>query len=229
MSREPTASAGQATSSRLRNLPALAGSGLVNLMGNTAEAYLEIVELGGEAVSFLLQPIVMERSNEIQGVVKHLLKDISRDTTKRLAHQAEKLLCVRCLTKCAAHQIKFSNFEIITYYGCRTCQQSRDFIECEGEIIARLDRNMITEQTQQNGDLQINWLMRDKLFDFDRVEIDEVTDEDVERFAIIVGNDTDPARTARYSEMPCKITAQSLLSENTIKILKHTFGEIGEK
>lgn len=203
-------------------------SHLFGLMSDTAEAYLEIVELGSEVVP-LLQPMAMDRNHELQGVVRHLLQDIGKDTTNRLAHQTEKLLCLRCLTKCAVHQLKLSSFETITYYGCRTCHQSRDFIEWEGKIVVRLDRNMIAKQVQQNGDLQINWLMRGDLFDFDTVEIAEVTAEDIERFVVKVGNDTDSVRKSKYKEIPCKITTQRLLSENAIKLLKHTFDGVEQK
>ena len=198
---------------------------LFGLMSDVAEAYLEVIELGGEAVS-LLQPIAVEKSNKFQGLVRHLLQEISRDTTDRLAHQANRLLCTTCLTKCSAHQFKPSRLETITYYGCRTCQQSRDFITWEGVIVARLDKNMVSEQVQEIDELQINWLMRDEMFDFDKVKIEDVTDEDVERFVVKVGNDTDPVRKLRYKKTLCEITALSILSENSLKILRHTFDEV---
>ena len=195
---------------------------LFDLMNDIAEVYFEIVELGGETVS-LLQPIAVDKNNKFQGVVRHLLQDIGKDTTDRLADQAERLLCARCLTKCTVHQLKLSSLETISYYGCRACQQSREFIEWEGMIVVRLDRNMATDRLQQNGSLQINWLRRGELFDFDKIEIGTVTDEEVERFAVKVGNDTDPIRKTRYKKMPCEIGAPNTLSENTIKILKYLF------
>jgi hypothetical protein len=64
------------------------------------------------------------------------------------------------------------------------------------------------------------------LFDFDQVEIIQASDEEVERFAVQVGNDTDLVREPRYREMICKIGPECRLSENTIRILEKMFGEI---
>lgn len=74
--------------------------------------------------------------------------------------------------------------------------------------------------------MQINWLARRALFDFDWVEIVQATDEDVERFAMQVGNDTDPFRRPRYPNMHCVIGPDCNLSENTLRILHRTFGEV---
>jgi hypothetical protein len=41
-----------------------------------------------------------------------------------------------------------------------------------------------------------------------------------------VNNDTDPVRRRRYKTMPCTVSAQSNLSENTLRILRRTFGEV---
>jgi hypothetical protein len=57
----------------------------------------------------------------------------------------------------------------------------------------------------------------------------QASDEAVERFAIQVGNDTDPARRPYYASMPCLIWPGCSLSENSIKILKRTFGQVEVK
>jgi hypothetical protein len=112
--------------------------------------------------------------------------------------------------------------EYLTYYGCRICGQSGEFLE--GRVVAVLDSRMDTERVQQDGTLRVNWLARRALFDFDEVEIVQATDEDVERFAVQVGNDTDDFRRSRYKEMSCTIVPDCRLSENTLRILKSTFG-----
>ena len=65
---------------------------------------------------------------------------------------------------------------------------------------------------------------------FDEVEIVQATDEDVERFAVQVGNDTDPKRKPRYQEMRCVVSPECRLSENSMRILERMFGavEVGE-
>jgi hypothetical protein len=92
-------------------------------------------------------------------------------------------------------------------------------------VTAVLD-NQAQAETSQNGQvLQANWLIRRQLFDFDAVKIIQATDEDVERFAVQVGNDTDPRRQGRYKDMRCVVSSDCELSENTMRILERTFGE----
>jgi hypothetical protein len=64
------------------------------------------------------------------------------------------------------------------------------------------------------------------LFDCDWVEINQATDEDIERFAVQLGNDTDPLRRPRYREMRCLVGPECHLSENTLRILKNMFGQV---
>src|SRR6185295_18517069 len=79
---------------------------------------------------------------------------------------------------------------------------------------------------QQDGLIPVNWSATRKLFDFNAVEIVRATDEEVERFAVQVGNDTDPTRQPGYKEMQCVILPQCQLSENTWRILQRTFGQV---
>jgi hypothetical protein len=72
----------------------------------------------------------------------------------------------------------------------------------------------------------VNWSAKRRLFDFDRVEIIQTTDEDVERFAMQVGNDTDPVRQSRYAQMQCHIAPDCQLSENSLRVLQSFFGEV---
>jgi hypothetical protein len=85
---------------------------------------------------------------------------------------------------------------------------------------------MTKEVVRQNNVLKVNWLLWRKLFDFDEVHIIRATDEDAERFAVQIGNDTDELRKSRYSQMRCNISADCQLSPNTMRILQHTFGQV---
>jgi len=144
--------------------------------------------------------------------------------TTALKSRASGLLCPHCLTHFGPHKVKLSWLQTITYYGCRNCGQSRAFFY--GHVTATLDDKMTAEQSQQKRNLRINWLVHRALFDFDAVEIRRAGDEDVERFAVQVGNDTDPARRAQYPKMRCLIAPEAHLSINTLKILRKTFGQV---
>ncbi len=85
---------------------------------------------------------------------------------------------------------------------------------------------MAVEQMTDGQTLRVSWFHRRELFDFDRVEIIQASDEEVERFAVQVGNDTDELRQPRYQGMVCIISSDCLLSENTVRILERMFGEV---
>jgi hypothetical protein len=96
-------------------------------------------------------------------------------------------------------------------------------------VVAVLDDTWSESHHQQDGLLRANWLIRRSMFDFDRVEIIQTTDEDVERFAVQVGNDTDPFRQPRYRKMRCAVGAECQLSVNSLRVLQHTFGQVKQR
>jgi NADH-quinone oxidoreductase subunit J len=95
------------------------------------------------------------------------------------------------------------------------------------QIVAVLDANWPEEAQRPGKDLlRINWLRRQTLFDFDRVEIVQATDEDVEHFMTQVTHDTDNWRRSRYRQMPCLIAPDCRLSDNTLRVLRNMFAEV---
>ncbi len=196
---------------------------LLNLLGNLANGYHKVVELGGEA-ALALQSIARDRRNVLRPVASELLKDIARETKSRLSYQSTSFLCPQCLAHPDTHNVQIYWWRTVTYYGCRICGQSRVFLA--KRAVAVLDREMRMEQSEQNGNLWINWLSNRRLFDFSEVQIRQATDKEVEGFAVQVGNDTDKKRKKRYRQMQCTISADCELSENTMRILEHTFGQL---
>ena len=185
-------------------------------------AFPSIIVTGGQAMPTLLA-VAEQRAHPLQPVSTHLLSAIAQETTKRLSQNASQLICPDCLTQCAAHSIQQKSLSIPAYYGCRTCGQSREFLEVIGQVIAVLDHQMSVETASQGANLQVNWLARQSLFDFDTIEIKQASDEQVERFAVQVGNDTNSVRQPRYSKMRCVVSPECGLSENTMRILGQTF------
>jgi hypothetical protein len=200
---------------------------LFDFLVELARTYPEVVSLGGEAVSALEQ-IASESSEELQAVAQQLLRDISAET-QRLKLDNDWPFCPRCLTGCAPYEVSMGWWSSLTFYGCRTCRQSREFLK--GSLIAVLDSQMEaemeTKRTEWQERVRVNWLRRRSLFDFSWVEIVQASDEEVERFAVQAGNDTDEWRKPRYERMPCTVSAQCQLSENTLRILERMFGEVG--
>jgi hypothetical protein len=206
-----------------------------------------LVALGGEALTHLLA-LARAKKHHLQPTATWLVQSIGHETATRLAGHADRLRCVDCLTSCGPHSI-IRVFDVsMLYYGCRICGQSREFFYCPQGVVAVLDSTWpenqpqrgglrhktfsvadspeIEEDTPDPGLLRVNWLARRGLFDFERVEIIQATDEDVERLAVQVGNDTDPIRQPHYAQMHCLIAPQCLLSENSLRVLRRTFGQV---
>jgi hypothetical protein len=197
---------------------------LFDLLISLAEAYPIVVAGGGEAVASI-QPTLDDKP--LGQLALQLLRDITQATTGRLAYRVDRLLCPRCLTRFGSHEIHLSWLSNLTYYGCRMCAQSQNFYE--GPVIAVLNSGMTATPVERQGVVRINWSARRELFDFDAIEIVQATDEEVERFAVQVGNDTDPTRQPRYESLHCAVHPNCGLSENTLRILRRTFGQVDVK
>ena len=181
-----------------------------------------LITLGGAAVPHL-QAVASQRASILRRKAIDLLRQIERETTAQLADQAMNLLCPRCLRRCGPHSVAVTWNMTINYYGCRMCGQSH--VLWPGQVVAVLDADMPGD-FERADPFRVNWLTRHFLFDFDEVEIIRATDEEVERFVVQVGNDTDPVRTGRYQHMPCRIGPDCHLSENTIRVLGSVFGTV---
>lgn len=200
----------------------------------------KLVALGAEIVD----PLMIELQRAKYELVTHNLNGfiqnaiwVMTEIAQNKPNENRHLWCSRCMVHCQWHEAvidfvitKSDSWEKIhetfTYYGCRICQNSRELFAFKGRMIAVLDNHMIEEQTETDQEMHLNWLKRRSVFDFDRVDIIQADDERVERFVVQVGNDTDPWRRPRYKEMLCQIDTHCHLSENTIRILKNTFGEV---
>lgn len=186
-----------------------------------------LVYLGGEAIRPLLGRL-SDQSEEWPETIAWLLENIAIETSKELPKQASHILCPNCVVMCGKNKVKLTWKQSLTFYGCQICYQSRKFIERPEQIVAVLDADMELQQ-KQNGKgegLWVNWLTRKTLFEFDRVEIIKATDEEVELFAIQVGNDKDRHRKSKYKKMTCTVDTECILLENTLRILGKIFGRI---
>ena len=183
-----------------------------------------LVYRGGEAIDHLLV-LALDAPSDLYETIIWLIESICAETTERLAQATDEWLCPNCLMRCDIHKIDRPQQRDLSFYGCRFCGRSRDLLPIPiGNVIARLETNWMDFYKQEGGRLYGNWLGLRELFDFDTVEIVQATDEDVERFAVQVGNDTDSFRKPRYEEMQC--TVKCKLSKNTLRILEKMFGQV---
>lgn len=196
---------------------------ICTLLAHIANGYPNVVALGGEIVP-ALQKIAQEKSHILQNVAIAAIKDIVDSSVRQVKGYTTPLICPHCLTYFVEYTVHLTIFQSFTYYGCQTCGQSQSYFR--GDVIAVLDNQMTAESVKKGKCLRVNYLALRTLFDFDRVEIIEATDEAVERFAVSVGNDTDIVRKARYKKMTCTISSACQLSNNTHRILSDIFSKV---
>ncbi len=197
---------------------------LFDYLGELVELH-RMVLLGGEAVP-VLEKIIATGHHKLQDVALELLREIGHQTTRKFDHRTSGIVCLRCLTRFGEHKVRLSWWESVSYYGCRMCKQSKDFFKVAEPVTVTLDSQMPAEYLHVNDSLKINWLYRRELFDFDQVEIAQASDEDVERFAVQVGNDTDPHRDPYYGQMRVVIDPNCNISENSHRVLQQMFGRV---
>lgn len=186
-----------------------------------------LMSLGGEAVPALGRLAEDKRSPHWATAV-WLLQCIGQDTLDRLGGRTEGLLCARCLVRPAALHVHLYGPDLF-YYGCRGCGQSREFVARPAEVVAVLDTRWEAERVERDGVLWVNALRMEAPFDFDRVLVTRAADEQVERFALQVGNDTDPARRRQYGRMRCTVREDCGASENSLRVLRSVFGRVEEE
>lgn len=193
---------------------------VIELLTNLAEACSVVVKSGSESISLIKD---MGIKTDQKAMALGLLECIIRENDQLFADKYLQLICSVCLTHFKMHREIWTSTK---FYGCRICKQSQAFFENIKRVIATLDNHMNVEHHEENGILCVNWLKRRSLFDFDEVEIIHATDEDVERFAVQVGNDNDPVRLTLYKKMRCKVASECNLTENTLRVLRNTFGQV---
>lgn len=196
-----------------------------DLLCDLGDDYRRLFVRGGATVIVLEKK--MAKQSTLPQFVRQLLEDISNDTQSRFGSRGTRFMCPKCLNWFGAHKVNIPSLlegVDIKYTACRNCRQSKDYIESE-VVVALLDSKQKARKFCDDT-LEVNWLKWRKLFDFDKVKIIRATDEDVERFAVQVGNDTDMTRAWKYKQMDCLVSASSDLSENTIRILRRMFGQV---
>jgi hypothetical protein len=199
---------------------------LFDLLSQLAQTYPQILAWGGVAVPRLTE-LSQHKPGYLKAIAIQLIEGIQIETTQRLSEQSSQWWCPNCLVR-RAGQIKIQDiWPPRYYYGCQLCGQSQTFFR--GRVIAVLDQRMKLDQVGQKGVRRVNWLHYRTIFDFEEVEIVQATDEEAERFAVQVGNDTDPVRQPRYKRMRCLISSDCGLSENSLKILHRTFGRVEQQ
>ena len=90
-----------------------------------------------------------------------------------------------------------------------------------------LDRARATEaDPDPSTQLELSWLSDHRLVDFDRIQIVNASDLDIEELVIACANDPDPVRGSRYSQVPVHVASAKDLGTNARRLLERTFGDV---
>jgi hypothetical protein len=184
-----------------------------------------LVDQGGDAVQ-ALRMLVLTGPPASQTVGRWLLQSIGFATTTRLAAIADTLLCSNCYVYCHELEILLLDELLTHYYGCRDCGRTQPLQSNLKPITVVLDDRASQLQDETEQQLRVYWFGHSRPFDFEAIEIIRATNEEIERFAMRVGNDTDRLRQARYKSLPCRVSRACGLSENTLRVLEYTFGPL---
>ncbi len=119
----------------------------------------------------------------------------------------------------------FYPFQYSPYLSCRQCKSALAGKRIE-TVVASLNREAPAIQWRNEKILLINWFKRTELFDFDRIEIHDATDQEIIQFCVTIGNDTDRFRRKRYKTMQCLVLDRMNVNENSRRVLDRTFGQV---
>ncbi|MEM7349128.1 MAG: hypothetical protein AAF485_33275, partial [Chloroflexota bacterium] len=179
------------------------------------------VGVRGLAVPGLVRIVQEKRAGRNVALV--LVRKIGK-ATEKYRPQIDYLYCPLCFNRFGKYTYQLGWAQSVNHYGCRACGNSRDPLQAVP--VVALDRTLVQKSFNRVGEVVVNWLALRRVFDFTRVEIRQASDEDVERFVIQIGNDTDSVRKQKYSTLPVLVSKECALSENTIQLLKRYFGQV---
>ena len=179
------------------------------------------VRLGGAAIMGLIQREKVDS--------RLLMSYIAEETARRLRPTKERqFLCGRCLARILRQKAKIGGKRStdLWFYGCRLCAQGHNVLAYWGHVVAVLDPNMNGKIEERGGDVRVNWLEYRKPSDFDRVEIVQASESEIEQFVIHVRNDADDYRRKQCGSTICRVHSQCQLSENLRRALERTFQRV---
>lgn len=179
---------------------------------------------GPHLIDLIQAPILNQPQHPFYTLINQWLTDIAAETVARWGGGKERLICTDCYTTIIRQTLPIK--PPVDYYACRRHRHSSTALPVTGQVVAVLDEAMVESHILDTPHLRVNWLKLGHLFDFDVVEILRANDEQVERFAVQVGNDTDPTRKDNYAHMNCRIDPEAQLSDNSLRVLRRLFGGV---
>jgi HEAT repeat protein len=185
------------------------------------DAFDSLAALAGEGDLRAVDPMVARLEDRV-AAVRMVAGQALKRMSKALKPLLGELLCGFCLARFGEKK----STRKASWFACRVCGKAGKALAGIKQVVAVLDEGWNQDLDGRQGVLWVNWMKRRIPFDFDRVEVIRVSDYEVERLCIAVGNDTDDRRSAGYKTMECVVALDSGVSESTLGMLRTTFGKV---
>ena len=142
---------------------------------------------------------------------------------KRQKKHTGEFLCLDHFTRFREY-LKFSTHfgrhgDRFYYLGCRKCESTINSVRTK-KVVAVLDSEMNEPLTLKQEALRVNWLVHQAPFDFNTLEIGPCSEDEITKFCIDIGNDSDTYRTPRYSSVKVKV-------KNGVQLSNHSKAQLG--
>lgn len=187
---------------------------------------LILIALKGDprAVEPLLERIKSENNIHLTTIKKALV-----DVYKEFKPQSGELLCLNHFTRFARYtrpDVKIGLLKKLPYYGCRICGRSINALTDIREVVAVLDLNMHLPALLEDGVFEVNYIKHNDLFDFDKVEIVNISDSIFDSFYKKLSLNSNQLLLKKCREIDCVIHENCGLSLNKLEIPANIFRKV---
>ncbi|MBX2820163.1 MAG: hypothetical protein KTR29_10800 [Rhodothermaceae bacterium] len=145
-----------------------------------------------------------------------------KTTNYQLAHR-DRLYCEEHLRRFDLERVKR-----YTYGVCRSCRGSQYGIIVKSSFLM-LDRSVSWKKLKKETTFWINGFQLEELCDFDALIVGVCSYEDIERFCIMIGNDSDKKRAKLYRRIEYRLRAGNTITEKGLALLDRFFERGSEK
>ncbi|MCD6217053.1 HEAT repeat domain-containing protein [bacterium] len=195
------------------------------ILNNDIDDLIRIVLKGDpRAVEPLLERIKSENNIHLTTIKRALF-----DAYNEFRPKSGELLCLNHFTRFAKYtrqDIKIGLLKKLPYYGCRICGRSINALTDIREVVAVLDLNMHLPALLDDGVLEVNYIKHNELFDFDKVEIVNVSDSIFDSFCKKLSLNSNQLLLKKCSEIDCVIHDNCGLSPNKLEIPANIFRNV---
>ena len=142
--------------------------------------------------------------------------------------------CINCFRRTEIHtaEKKWANGTTslkIDYLGCRKCKGNSSLSEEILNVVLMLDKSLEKTYIEDGSMVFVNWFRTKEPVDFDEIRILEADDDDIEKLAGNLLNDTDKGRRERIGIYKVYLNPKLELSPDKINLLKNKFNVITER